>query len=46
MNKLEVIKQSIQKTTGRTGLVLKKYSPEILMGAGHIRYCRKYSISM
>ncbi len=34
MNKLEVIKQSIQKTTGRTGLVLKKYSPEILMGAG------------
>ena len=34
MNKLELMKQSIKKTTGRTGLVLKKHSPEILMGAG------------
>ena len=34
MNKLELMKQSIKKTTGRTGLVLRKHSPEILMGAG------------
>ena len=34
MNKLEVMKQAIKKTTGRTGLVLKKHSPEILMGVG------------
>lgn len=34
MNKLELMKQSIKKTTGRTGLVLRKHSPEILMGVG------------
>lgn len=34
MNKLELMKQTIKKTTGRTGLVLRKHSPEILMGAG------------
>ena len=34
MNKLDVIKQSITKMTGRTGLTIKKYSPEILMGVG------------
>lgn len=34
MKKIDVIKQSVTKMTGRTGLKLKKYSPEILMGVG------------
>lgn len=34
MSKLNSIKQSISKATGRAGLVLKKNSPEILMGVG------------
>lgn len=34
MNKLDSIKQSVSKVAGRTGLKLKKYSPEILMGVG------------
>ena len=31
-----MIKQTITKATGKTGLKIKKYSPEILMGAGVI----------
>lgn len=34
MNKLNTIKQTLVKTTGRAGLQLKKYSPEILVGVG------------
>lgn len=31
-----MIKQTVTKATGKTGLKIKKYSPEILMGAGVI----------
>lgn len=34
MNKLEVIKQSVTKMTGKGGLLVKKYSPEILLVVG------------
>ena len=34
MVKLNEVKGLVVKTAGRTGLVLKKYSPEILMGVG------------
>jgi len=34
MIKLNEVKGLVVKASGRTGLVLKKYSPEILMGAG------------
>lgn len=34
MVKLNEVKGLVVKATGRTGLVLKKYSPEILMGVG------------
>jgi hypothetical protein len=32
--KLEMIKQTLTRTAGRSGLILKKYSPEILMVVG------------
>jgi len=34
MSKLQVIKTMVQGKLGRTGLVINKYSPEILMGVG------------
>jgi hypothetical protein len=34
MGKLQVIKTMVQGKLGRTGLVINKYSPEILMGVG------------
>lgn len=34
MSKLEVIKKSVVKATGRTGLLIKKHSPEILITVG------------
>jgi hypothetical protein len=34
MNKLELAKTAISKTLGRTGLVMQKHSPEILIGMG------------
>ena len=34
MNKLAMIKTVITKTIGRSGLIVKKFSPEILMGVG------------
>lgn len=34
MKNLEMIKKSVVRTAGRSGLVLKKYSPEILMTVG------------
>jgi hypothetical protein len=34
MSKLTTIKNAISRTTGRGGLLLKKNSPEILLGVG------------
>lgn len=34
MNKMEVLKLSVGKLTGRTGLLARKYSPEVLIGLG------------
>ena len=33
-NRIAIIKRTVSKATGRTGLKIKKYSPEILMGIG------------
>ncbi|MDF2800257.1 MAG: hypothetical protein K0S61_160 [Anaerocolumna sp.] len=34
MNKIEMVKNTISRTAGRSGLILQKYSPEILMTVG------------
>ncbi len=36
MGKLEIVKNAIQSSVGRSGLVIKKFSPEILIGVGVI----------